>query len=181
MTRVTFLSRLVVALLTVSVVAVFALPAGPGRAGAVDDDDGRVEIEATIESALSASGFRTEGTIRGDLEGTTTFDGDALSLGVIVDPPNGLTGTTLSYTGTLTIVTEDGTLTTRGAGIFEAVPFGVGTQFDRVVSGTGIFEGATGVFYFNFVADETGAVFTSAVTGEIQLAGGDDGDDEDDD
>jgi hypothetical protein len=54
-------------------------------------------------------------------------------------------------------------------GVFEAVTFGIGSQFDRVIGGTGIFEGAEGHLYFDIVPDETGTVFTNQVTGEVCL------------
>jgi hypothetical protein len=69
--------------------------------------------------------------------------------------------------GILEITTRKGTLTTRGIGVFETAPSGIGVQFDRVLGGTGLFAGATGVLYYTFTADETGAAFTSVVSGEI--------------
>jgi hypothetical protein len=112
--------------------------------------------------------FTTEGEIKfGLLKGKTKFTGDPTSLATI----NGLTSPPLNptsaYTGDLVITTETGTLTTRGVGVFEGVPFGRGTQFDRVIAGTGQFDGAEGHLYFNFVADNTGGAFTSIVSGEI--------------
>jgi hypothetical protein len=41
------------------------------------------------------------------------------------------------YTADLEITTKKGTLTTRSVGVFEGMPFGLGTQFDRVIGGTG--------------------------------------------
>jgi hypothetical protein len=74
---------------------------------------------------------------------------------------------TFSYTGDLLITTVKGTLTTRSVGVFESGAFGRGTQFDRVIAGTGLYSGAEGFLSFNFEADATGAAFTSTVTGEI--------------
>ena len=72
-----------------------------------------------------------------------------------------------SYTGDLQITTPKGTLTTRSVGVFEGGPFGRGTQFDRVIAGTGLYSGASGFLYFNFEANDTGAAFTSSVVGEV--------------
>ena len=74
---------------------------------------------------------------------------------------------TVSYTGILTITTDKGALTTRGVGVFETGPFGIGVQFDRVIGGTGLFAGATGFLYYTFTGDASGAAFTSVVSGEI--------------
>jgi hypothetical protein len=102
------------------------------------------EIEASQTVTADLSTFTTTGTIRGDLKGTTQFTGDATSLmpvtGTILPPlnprPSRIPG--------LVITTQKGTLTTRSMGMFEIVPFGTGTQFDRVIAGTGKFQGATG-------------------------------------
>jgi len=97
--------------------------------------------------------FTTDGEIRsGLLKGSTKFTGDPLSLSPITgtnSPP--VAPPTFSYTGNLEITTHDGTLTTRSVGVFEAIPLGVGTQFDRVIGGTGLFDGAKG-----FLADSVG-------------------------
>lgn len=127
------------------------------------------EIEATQTVIADLSTFTTTGTIHGDLKGTTQFTGDATSLtpitGVVSPPLN----PTFSYTGNLVITTKKGTLTTRSVGIFEVVPFGTGTQFDRVVAGTGKFQGATGLLYFTFTANSDVSGFTSSVTGKLCL------------
>ena len=127
------------------------------------------EIEATQTVTANLSTFTTTGTIRGDLKGTTQFTGDATSLtpisGTVTPPLN----PTFSYTGNLVITTKKGTLTTRSVGIFEFVPFGTGTQFDRVIAGTGKFQGATGLLYFTFTANGDLSGFTSSVTGKLCL------------
>jgi hypothetical protein len=74
---------------------------------------------------------------------------------------------TFSYSGDLEITTHDGTLATRSVGVFEGVPFGVGTQFDREIGGTGLFNGASGFLFFIFEADSTGEAFVSSVSGEV--------------
>jgi len=73
------------------------------------------------------------------------------------------------YTADLEINTKKGTLTTRSVGVFEGMPFGLGTQFDRVIGGTGIFEGAEGNLFLKFEAHETGGAFVSGVSGKIWL------------
>ena len=150
----------------------------------VADDKDAVEceeIKATIISIADLATFTTQGTIEGDVDGTTMFTGDGLSLTQIVStthPP--VEPLTFSYTGTLVITTDDGTLTTRGVGVFESGPNGVGTQFDRVIEGTGAFQDATGELYFNFMTDDTGVNLTSDVSGEICTRGNDDEEQEND-
>jgi hypothetical protein len=127
------------------------------------------KINTTITSLADFSTFTTQGEIKsGFLKGTTEFIGDPLSLTLItITPSPPVVPFTSSYTGDLTITTRKGTLTTRGVGIFEPGPFGLGTQFDRVISGTGLFDGADGYLFFNFETDDTGAVFTGSVSGEV--------------
>jgi hypothetical protein len=123
----------------------------------------------TLTSTANFNNFTTSGTISGDLEGTTFFQGDASSL----TPVSGNTAPPLNptdhYTGDLTITTRQGTLVTRSVGVFEFAPNGLGTQFDRVLSerSTGKFTGATGQLYFNFVANSTLSGFASTYTGQI--------------
>ena len=127
------------------------------------------KIHTTQTAVADFSTFTTAGEIAsGLLKGTTKFTGDPASLTQItgtVSPP--VEPMTSSYTGDLEITTRKGTLTTRSVGVFEGVPFGLGTQFDRVIRGTGIFEGANGFLFFRFEADHTGGAFTSAVSGEV--------------
>jgi hypothetical protein len=128
-------------------------------------------IHATQTAVADFEAFTTAGGITsGLLKGTTRFIGDRASLTPIsgTDSPP-IKPLTSSYTGDLKITTRKGTLTTRSVGVFEGVPFGVGVQFDRVIEGTGVFEGAEGVLFFRFEADDTGAAFTSSVRGEVCL------------
>ena len=124
------------------------------------------KIHATQTAVADFEAFTTAGEITsGLLKGTTKFTGDLTSL----TPITGAEPLTFSYTGDLEITTRKGTLTTRSVGVFEGVPFGVGVQFDRVIKGMGGFEGAEGVLFFRFEADDTGAAFTSSVNGEVCL------------
>jgi len=122
------------------------------------------KINTTQMSVINPSDFTTVGEFKsGILKGTSKFTGDQAS----VTPIPGPAVPTVSYTGILEITTNKGTLTTRGVGVFETAPFGIGTQFDRVIGGTGLFAGATGFLYYTFTGDASGAAFTSVVSGEI--------------
>lgn len=44
----------------------------------------------------------------------------------------------------------------------ETVPPGLGAQYDRVVSGTGLFAEAEEYLFFNFESDESGGGISSA-------------------
>jgi hypothetical protein len=126
-------------------------------------------VTGALTSTANFSNFTTSGTISGDLEGTTFFQGDQSSL----TPVSGTTSPPLNptdhYTGDLTITTKQGVLVTRSVGVFEFAPSGLGTQFDRVLSerSTGKFAGATGQLYFNFVANSTVSGFSSTYSGQI--------------
>jgi hypothetical protein len=126
-------------------------------------------IKATMATIADLAAFTTVGQIRGNLKGTTQFTGDPASLAPIMSTPSPPLNPTFSYTGDLVITTKDGTLTTRSVGIFESVSFGVGTQFDRVVDGTGTFQGVTGFLFFNFRANADLTRFTSTIAGELCL------------
>ena len=127
------------------------------------------EIKGSQTVRADLSSFTTTGTIRGTLKGTTQFTGDSTSLtpvlGTFLPPLN----PALSYTGTLVITTRKGTLTTRSVGVFENVPFGVGTQFDRVIAGTGRFQALLVSSIFTFKANNDLSEFTSSVAGELCL------------
>jgi len=145
------------------------------------DHEGCEDIEATIRSTADFDNFTTAGVIEGDLDGTTMLTGDVSSIAVVNGETLPPLRSTVSYTGQLEITTEDGVLTTRTVGVFEQGPNGVGTQFENIVSGTGEFGNASGYLFLNFIADETGANFTSAVTGVLCGADDDSNDDDDDD
>jgi hypothetical protein len=118
----------------------------------------------TMQTSVIDASFKAVGEFKsGLLKGTSTFEGDLDSVKQIPGP----SVTTVSYAGILEITTDKGTLTTLGVGVFETVPSGIGVQFDRVLSGTGLFAGATGFLYYTFTGDASGAAFTSVVSGEI--------------
>jgi len=125
----------------------------------------------------------TQGTVHnGLLRGETFFTASELVLAAGFDSPP---FPVASYTGALRIHTRRGSLTTEGVGIFDPLPppDGDGTfaQFDRLVGGTGRFEGATGTLYFFGVGNEDGSGFESAVRGEVCLRVHPRGEDEDED
>jgi hypothetical protein len=138
----------------------------PSHAGA---DGGCKTIKATMTTVADLAAFTTVGQIRGNLKGTTQFTGDPASLAQMVSQSSPPLNTTFSYTGDLVITTKDGTLTTRSVGVFESVPLGIGTQFDRVMDGTGAFRGATGFLFFHFQANADLTQFTSTIAGELCL------------
>jgi hypothetical protein len=118
----------------------------------------------TTQTSVIGTGFKAVGEFKsGLLKGPSEFIGEEASVAPIPGPSR----PTASYTGILTITTNKGTLTTRGVGVFETDPFGIGVQFDRVIGGTGLFAGATGFLYYTFTGDASGVAFTSVVSGEI--------------
>ena len=127
------------------------------------------DVSGTLTSTANFGNFTTQGTISGSLKGSTFFTGDASSLAPVTASSSPPLNPTDAYTGDLAITTKKGVLKTRSVGVFELVPNGFGTEFDRVLGGhsTGKFSGATGHLYFNFQSDATGSVFTSTYTGQI--------------
>jgi hypothetical protein len=126
---------------------------------------GTISSSVTAAGCTSPVGLCTAGVIEGDhlLSGTTSFIADALApaAGLLTEVP-----TTLSYSGLLTITTSEGTLTTRDTGIFDTAA-GLFASRDIIVSGTGIFAGATGHLFFAGTGTTT---FDAPITGEVCLA-----------
>lgn len=166
-------------------VSAFAIVLGlllvPSAVSADDDDDGGVKcknVKGSLTSVADLANFTTEGTIRGSFRGATSFVGDGASLAPIMSAQSPPLAPTFSYTGDLTIHTKKGSITTRGVGVFELIPFGLGTQFDTVIDGTGDFAGATGFLQFSFRANAAADGFVSSYTGQIcRVKNGDDDDD----
>jgi hypothetical protein len=117
----------------------------PMRCKAVHAD---VEEVRTTENCTA--NFCTVGTIDGNhgLSGTTFFSLD----GGAATPPASSPGTR-SYTGVFTITTDQGELVLRETGITYPRPGnpegGVLSSIIEVTSGTGRYEGATGIMFFH--------------------------------
>ncbi len=89
-------------------------------------------------------------------------------------PQAGLVGsvdplTALAYTGELHVTTLRGDIIFRDVGVLDQT-FGVFSEVDKAIEGTGIFTDATGTLfiYGNVVGGGTG--FSGAISGEICLA-----------
>jgi hypothetical protein len=126
-------------------------------------------VNGTLTSTANLNNLTTQGTISGDLEGATFFQGDGTSLTLVTATNSPPLRPTVHYTGDLSLTTHKGVLKTRSVGVFEPGGNGLGTQFDRVLGdqSTGQFAGATGHLYFNFQTDSTGTIFTNTYAGEI--------------
>ncbi len=126
------------------------------------------KISGTLTSRMSAEacdspvGICTTGEFTGDrlLNGPTTFVADSLQPAAATEAP-----TTLVYSGLLTLRTRYGTLTTRDTGILDTANGLIGAR-DVIVSGTGIFAGATGYILFQGTGTST---FVNEASGEICL------------
>jgi hypothetical protein len=108
-----------------------------------------VQEVQTRENCTSPSNFCTEGTIDGNhgLSGTTFFSVD----GGAATPP--ASPGTRSYTGVFTITTDQGKLILRETGVTYPragnPEGGVLSSIIEVTSGTGRYEGATGIMFFH--------------------------------
>jgi len=108
------------------------------------------------------------GPMVGTLRGTVNYEAYLadiveISSGFGNDPVN----STASFTGTWTLTNKKGTLTFRDVGVFEQIPNSLGTSFSRVINGTGIYTGASGFLFLNFISDDTGLSFEEILRGEI--------------
>jgi hypothetical protein len=108
-----------------------------------------VQEVQTHENCTSPLGFCTKGTIDGNhgLSGTTFFSVDGGAATHETSPGR------RSYSGVFTITTDQGELVLREAGITYPRPGnpegGVLSSIIEVTSGTGRYEGATGIMFFH--------------------------------
>lgn len=145
-----------------------------GTASADDCTRVRADIDTTItaEDCTSPYGLCAAGEVtrNGLLGGTTWFVGEGLGGGAVGEPsvvtPPVEADTTWTYAGTLVITTDDGTLTLEDVGVYDTVgrPY---SEFQRVVDGTGVFEGATGTLFSYGWAKEDGSGFRGRLRGKI--------------
>lgn len=132
-----------------------------------------IPIHANIETTFvdegcpGPPGSCTVGEITngGLLNGETSFiaSDSAFGAGMAGEP-----ATTLSYAGELMITTPHGILTMSDVGVFDTA-IGKFSELDRVVEGTGMFEGATGVLFIVGDLTSNSSGFIGNITGEICL------------
>ena len=109
-----------------------------------------VQEVQTNENCTSPVGFCTKGTIDGNhgLSGTTFFSVDGGAATHAASSPG-----TRSYTGVFTVTTDQGELVLRETGITYPragnPEGGVLSSIIEVTSGTGRYEGATGIMFFH--------------------------------
>jgi hypothetical protein len=119
---------------------------GANRCKSVHAD---VQEVVTTENCTSPLNFCTKGTIDGNhgLDGTTFFSVD----GGAATPPT--SPGTRSYSGVFTITTDQGELILRETGVTYPRPGnpegGVLSSIIEVTSGTGRYEGASGIMFFH--------------------------------
>lgn len=135
--------------------------------------DARIEVSLFVAGCMSPVGFCTQGVIRsrsGWLHGTTEFmagglGGDVMGEDSIVTPPSE-PASTWSYAGQLDLDTPVGELHLEDVGVFDT-DRGTFAETDRVVGGTGLFEGATGDLFMYGHAYEDRTGFSGDVRGEV--------------
>ena len=145
--------RLPVGLL-LAMAALALVTATPGRAA--ECKNVRADIVATLTGPASTTGQITSGL----LKGSTSF------AGAFTGPVD---ATTLGYTGTLTITTDRGEVDITDAGVLD-VAHNVFAELDRIVGGTGRFQGASGILFISETFDPASSTFEGKVTGEVCVA-----------
>lgn len=143
---------------------------------AQDTDTRCFDVFANIDARFATSGCTspvglcTAGTLAGFPGGTTRFV--ALGLGgapvgeaSIVTPP-AEPGSTWSYRGDLVYTTPLGELRLEDVGVLDTVR-GTFTELQRVVGGTGTFDGATGDLFSYGHTTPAGDGFLGAVRGSV--------------
>jgi hypothetical protein len=133
------------------------------------------EMTATFfsEGCTSPVGLCTAGQVTtptGAILGVASYTAQGIGGGVVgeasvVTPPVE-PSTTWTYAGELVISTALGELVMSDVGIFDTAG-GAFTEFDRVVSGTGLFTGASGTLFINGFGFEDGSGFYSDIRGTL--------------
>ncbi|MFK7848377.1 MAG: hypothetical protein AB8G77_24020 [Rhodothermales bacterium] len=114
-----------------------------------NQDCGCRNIEAELLVTLNPETLVTEGTIRGDINGSVGLIADPSSIAPVsgdLYPP--LEPQTVVFMGQATLATQRGDLMIRVAGVSESVAGGVSAQFGKITGGTGRYSNATGTFFF---------------------------------
>ena len=137
------------------------------EASAAEPQPGCEYIEAQVSAQVDFATFRLAGSVTGDLEGSLQFAGDVRSNTLIPGSSAYPVNPSFSYTGERLIATEDGTLTLRSAGVYESTFRGLGVSLERIIAGTGVFEGTQGAFNFNYSANEDFTTITGLLSGEL--------------
>ena len=126
----------------------------------------KLEANWTLEDCFSPIANCTAGKVYkgGFLNGETYYTAMDASYGagLLSEPLS-----TVSYAGEFMIKTKHGSLFFTDVGFMEGA-YNVFSEVDRVVSGTGRFEGATGLLFIS--GDVTATGFSGVITGEICLA-----------
>jgi hypothetical protein len=128
---------------------------------------GHYQASFTTTNCTAPSGLCATGTITngGILDSSSLFVelDQAPSAGMPATEP----GTTVSYSGTLTITTpHNGTLQVKDLGVVAGVQANF-TELERPVSGTGSFANASHVFFISGSMPNNGTQFDGAIYGEL--------------
>jgi hypothetical protein len=115
----------------------------------------------TAPSGLCATGTITNGGI---LDSTSLFVelDQAASAGMPLTEP----GTTVSYSGTLTVTTPHGALTLRDLGVVAGAQANF-TELERPTSGTGAFANASNVFFISGTMPNNATQFDGMIYGQL--------------
>jgi hypothetical protein len=157
----------VIALFATTVIATVAASTRAGAGTSCQSVRGHYVASQTTSGCLSPTGICFTGTVKNDdnnslLNGSTSFIelDQAPSAGMPLTEP----GTTVSYSGTLTVTTKQGTLTLRDLGVIADAHF---TEIERPVGGTGTFTGATGDFFVSGMMNSNLTMFDGQFSGQL--------------
>jgi len=138
------------------------------------DVRGAITVSFSAGDCASVVGLCTQGVIDADgfLEGTTRYTATGIGGGVagetsIVTPP-AEPPSTWTYAGELLVTTALGTLRMNDVGVLDTA-HGLFTELDRVLDGTGLYEGATGTLYMFGTTYPDGSGFEGDVRGRLCL------------
>lgn len=127
---------------------------------------GHIVAQVTTENCSSPVLLCTAGTITGGgmLNGASAFTTMGLAPGAGLSPL--VPGTTLSYTGNLTITTRRGSLSLTDVGILEQSTLRF-TELDQIVAGSGEFDGKSGNWFIAGFVTGGGTGFDGDIEGDI--------------
>jgi hypothetical protein len=143
-----------------------------GAARTVQAHDGCQRVSGHYTSSQTTVGCTSPTGIcfTGQITHGGLLDSSALFIELDQAPSAGMPltepGTTVSYSGTLSITTDDGTLTVRDLGVIDGARLAF-TEMERPVGGTGAFTNSSHTFFISGSMNSNLTAFDGQIEGEI--------------
>lgn len=161
------ISHIATAVCALTTLAIVSASAGAGATTKCQAVSGTYTATQTTAGCTSPTGICFTGTISG---GTKFLDGSTEWIELDQAPSAGMPltepGTTISYSGTLTITSGANQLTLRNLGVLDGARY-VFTEIERPVGGTGIFVSASNPFFISGTMNTALTQFNGQISGSL--------------